>query len=224
MFDRRRTTRRRRRGSRRGTSMIEFIMVLPLLATVIAATFFFGWAMTNQQHVRMADRYVAWRRFKGGDGPTGGDINDKFMDGRARNVSVGGGGYRGQTRDELLQKTAEQSYDAGPLMQEAVGHYPGAYHGGVGAAWDPPIGAFQHLNDPIRSDHYREGREWRRIHGVYMIGGRDVEDGYDSRQPVSKFYITALDERMPGDDDSYLARVIRVTYVYRWHAWSPPPE
>ncbi len=36
-------------------------MCIPLLALVIAGTFFFGQVMRNQQRLRVADRYVAWR-------------------------------------------------------------------------------------------------------------------------------------------------------------------
>ena len=41
--------------------MIEFAMCIPLLALLITGMFFFGWAMRNQQKVKISDRYAVWR-------------------------------------------------------------------------------------------------------------------------------------------------------------------
>lgn len=47
--------------NRRGTAMVEFVMCIPLLALLIAGMFFLGWAMRNQQKVKISNRYAAWR-------------------------------------------------------------------------------------------------------------------------------------------------------------------
>ena len=61
-----RDTARNMRRRRRGTAMIEFVLCIPLLALVIAAVFFFGMVMRNQQRLRAADRYVVWRTVHNG--------------------------------------------------------------------------------------------------------------------------------------------------------------
>ncbi|MCD4825254.1 MAG: pilus assembly protein [Phycisphaerae bacterium] len=55
------------RHNRKGTALIEFVVCIPLLALIIAATFFFGMLMRNQQRLRVADRYVAWRNLHNRD-------------------------------------------------------------------------------------------------------------------------------------------------------------
>ncbi len=50
------------RASRRhGTAVIESIFCVPLIAIILGLTFFFGWAMRNQQRVIISDRYAVWR-------------------------------------------------------------------------------------------------------------------------------------------------------------------
>ncbi len=41
--------------------MVEFVFCIPLLALLISGMFFFGWALRNQQKVKVSDRYAAWR-------------------------------------------------------------------------------------------------------------------------------------------------------------------
>ena len=52
---------RMKRHRSRGTAMVEFVMCIPLLALLISGMFFFGWAMRNQQKVKVSDRYAVWR-------------------------------------------------------------------------------------------------------------------------------------------------------------------
>jgi hypothetical protein len=42
--------------------LLEFVFALPFLALLIAATFFFGTLMRNQQRLRVADHYWTWRQ------------------------------------------------------------------------------------------------------------------------------------------------------------------
>lgn len=54
-------------GARRGSALIEFVFCIPLLALIILGTFFFGHVMRNQQRLRVADRYHAWRLVQNAD-------------------------------------------------------------------------------------------------------------------------------------------------------------
>jgi hypothetical protein len=79
--------------------MIESVMVIPLMAGVIAAIFYFGWTMGNQQRLRMAERHVAWHNVHG-DGwyrhvddtrvevPLNSYVNGEILMGRSTGLTV----------------------------------------------------------------------------------------------------------------------------------------
>ena len=69
----------------RGTAMLEFIMCIPLMAILIAAIFFFGWVMRNQQRVRIATRYASWKHVYD-TSPSTQQLNEKFFDDRGYDV------------------------------------------------------------------------------------------------------------------------------------------
>jgi len=60
---------------RRGAALLEFVMCIPLLALIIAATFFFGMVMRNEQQLCVTDRYHAWRTVHNSDASV--DMNDQ---------------------------------------------------------------------------------------------------------------------------------------------------
>lgn len=51
----------KRQSANRGTAMLEFTVVLPLLALLIAGIFFLGWVERSEQRLLTAARYGAWR-------------------------------------------------------------------------------------------------------------------------------------------------------------------
>lgn len=104
-------------SARRGTAVIETVMVIPFLALIIALIFFFGYAMTNQQHLRMADRYAVWRGYRGG-GTNGTSINQQFLQNKGANVSVSysSGKLDEPTIDELVRAAGDVSRSAEGLM------------------------------------------------------------------------------------------------------------
>jgi hypothetical protein len=80
-------------------------MSLPLIAFIIGMTFFFGQAMVNQQHVKVADRYVAWREAVTGKDQSGVDLNPLFFQRRAGNISIQTGVW--PDPDPTVQKMAD---------------------------------------------------------------------------------------------------------------------
>ncbi|MFW6066153.1 MAG: TadE family protein, partial [Planctomycetota bacterium] len=74
-----------------GVALAETVMVIPLLALVLGLTFFFGWVMTNQQRVRQASRYAAWRRVVRDSGISTRTLNRTFFGDTAESVGVSGG-------------------------------------------------------------------------------------------------------------------------------------
>ena len=73
-------------------------MCIPLLALIIAATFFFGMVMRNQQRLRVADRYVAWRNLHN---------RDAAADATSYAYILYGEPDEGELRDEFSQEYLE---------------------------------------------------------------------------------------------------------------------
>ncbi|MHC4983662.1 MAG: TadE family protein, partial [Planctomycetota bacterium] len=68
--------------------MIEFVLCIPLLAFVIMVIFFFGWAMSNQQQVKISGRYAAWGEVRGKGLASPQRLNSMFFSKEAGSVSV----------------------------------------------------------------------------------------------------------------------------------------
>ncbi|HOD81697.1 MAG: hypothetical protein BWX88_04407 [Planctomycetes bacterium ADurb.Bin126] len=153
---------------RRGTVLLEFVMVIPLLAGIIALTYFFGWSMKNQQRVRASNRYAVWRWVHGKHDVNDMNLNLNFFDAKAGDVSIHGwGGGPTQTRDDLQREVGVQSVPAGDLAREELsGASPWPYgcSGAIGASFPTDVTLWQWLTQDggIRWHHVREGVEWRR--------------------------------------------------------------
>ena len=201
----------RRRRARRGAVLIEFVMCIPLLATVIAAIFFFGWAMMNQQHVRVSDRYATWRSLYGWQEYKSEDGNSlhpheilNLLFFRDKATSVGIGGYGGVDPDSIQGMVeAAGTYGADPenVADESVQErFPHGRVANVSASFKPTIGAWKSLSGAIHSRHYREGVEWRRGQVSYLEVIRDL-------------FMSELDQAALG---CQLSDEIRALYLKRW--------
>jgi hypothetical protein len=157
------TTSGRQTARRRGAVIVEFVMAIPLLALIIALTYFFGWAMMHQQQVWIADRYAAWRAVRGGGGAGGGHLNATFFRDEAANVSVSGGSGPAETLQDYVFAVGSYSAEGERLADATVlGRWPRGRSASVGARFAPIPEGFRHLTGPIRSAHVREGVAWRR--------------------------------------------------------------
>ena len=156
--------RRRRRLHRRGTAMIEFVLVVPFLAMILALTFFFGWATLHKHQVVVADRYAAWRRIEAGSWPTEDDLNRlMFMD-RAEDVNLSGSSSDLRaTAIDLAGQTASQHELAGSLADElVVNRFPAGRRAHVAAKFHSNQAMWDRFSGYIRHQHGREGITWRR--------------------------------------------------------------
>lgn len=187
---------------RSGTATIEFVMCVPLLATILGLTFFFGWAMKNQQHVRISDRYLAWRQIRNGTSPSGADINVTFFARQASDVSVSGGSGPGETSDDFVKKANEVANSAGSLAQHVVDRSPASSVIRVGAEFPSQVGTWQYFTGKINSAHSREGVEWR----YHEASCSDA---------VIRDYLNDLDTILKGLNDP-LAEVFRNMYQTGW--------
>jgi hypothetical protein len=195
--------------------MIEFAMVIPLLAAVLGFTFFFGWAMVNQQHVKIADRFQTWRRVREGHRVGAKTLNERIFQGHLDEDSYHqtGGTYSDETEKTLLglvEAARMQSEDAALLAEPMI--LDKAERGrwtDVHGRFPNDIGIFQQVEDyqgAIKHTHMRDGREWRweqlRIKDV-------IRDEF-----LSELDDTLLGVPAPGDG---LAKMARELYNAKWN-------
>lgn len=194
------------RRNRRGTAMIEFVMALPLLLFVLVGTWFFGWAMMNQQQVRVSDRYTAWREVRGGGRVRPDHLNERFFGERADPISI----RRGQGPDWTIQDLIGAAGDRGGQVQAYTeeliwDRFPTSRSARVDARFPSDIDLWNRLEGSIKSRHVREGWEWRR-------------DEADCESAVRDVFLSDLHEElralpMPANR---FGRVVRHLYETTW--------
>ncbi len=197
---------RRRRPKRRGgTALVEFVMSIPLLAFVIAVTFFFGWSMRNQQRVRIADRYAAWRGVYG-QSSSPEDLNEMFFGGEGVRTTHTVDDGPGETLEEFVEAAESQSAQAGDLAEELVEerYVPGGRGDEVGSEFTASMDLWRRLaSGAIKSYHTREGRSWRRT---------DCSLNY----AILDLYLYDLDEKVNDITSTSVAEAMRSLYLQGW--------
>jgi hypothetical protein len=212
---------------RRGSVLIEFVMVIPLLATILGLTFFFGWAMVNQQHVKVADRFQTWRKVREGSRVGGATLNERLFMGHLdedaydEDARRGNGHFDGtqteetfETFSDLTDKAQEQSEDAGTLAGGLLGTLDEIGEAERGRAttirgeFPSDIGIFQSVEDyqgAIKHTHIRDGKEWR---WRQLRCEEVLKDEFLSELDDTIKYVAS-----PGDD---LAEIARDLYRKEW--------
>ncbi len=146
--------------------MVEFVLVLPLLAVILGLTFFFGWATMHKHQVVVADRYAAWRRIETGSWPAEAELNDIAFMGKAADVNLAGSqdGLK-ETAQDLQGAAGRQHERAGDLAEElVVQRFPAGQEAHVSARFDPQQALWAKFTGYIHHAHGREGVSWRRDH------------------------------------------------------------
>ena len=157
-----RRTNRRRAARRRGTAIVEFAVCIPLLALVVVVTFFFGWAMVNQQHVWTADRYACWRQVRTGTVPSDDELNRDFFGGKARNVATDRDGGTSVPEQGLVDDVAAANAAAGDLARGLVmDRFPKGLGVNAQAEFPTDVRVWQRYTGAIHSRSARIGVEWR---------------------------------------------------------------
>ena len=105
----------------RGTAMLEFVMCIPLMAILIAAIFFFGWVMRNQQRVCIAARYTSWK-YVYDTTPSTQQLNDKFFDDRGHDIYIDldSDTATNQVRESFINEVTTSDADAGEYAQDLI--------------------------------------------------------------------------------------------------------
>jgi len=203
-----RSARRRPWGHAPGTAMVEFTLVVPILAVIISLVFFFGWALMRKHQVIVADRYAAWRRIETGRWPEADELNELFFAGKAVDVALGGAATNPRTASELADAASDLNRRSGALAAELLlDRFPAGRRARVSARFRAHQALWQR-EDLIRYIHSRHGREgitWRR------------DEVRPWRVLRDQFYLE-LDEalrRVPAPGDG-MAQMIRGLYLAHW--------
>jgi len=197
------------RVRRRGNVMIEFVMVIPLLGFILGLTFFFGWAMANQQHIKTTDRFQSWRQVRAGAGVSQELLNDWIFQGHLGGYNQDGGTFTTETRktlEELVAYVGNVSARAEGLATDMVmdrcerGRWVT-----VNGSFPSDIALFQKFHGSIKHTHMRDGREWRWRQLWCEPAIRD--------QFLTELDTTLQGVASPGDS---LAEMARRLYLARW--------
>jgi hypothetical protein len=181
--------------------MIEMVLVLPVVLLLLALTFFFGWAMDNQQRVITAARYASWKSVYQRHGVSGERLDEAFFQGRQAAPGADYGGGPDQTRVDYVDEAYRASSEAGDLVDHLVNGLPRGSVARARATFATGHGVWSRFEGAIRRTHGRDGVEWRR--GQAWLAGTLREGCF---RPLDD----ALDGvEAPGDD---LAEQVRRLY------------
>lgn len=148
-------------------------MVIPLIAMVIAATFFFAWGLRNRMGVQMSTRFMSWAIERKVPLPERYGItwHDVIMDHLLMSRTIRHiyhyrfDRYRetGQTPRDLSDYVADYSPEAAPVVDKLVtDRWP--LGGGFGisrATFPTPSGIWEKLSGDYEGRYIRDGVEWR---------------------------------------------------------------
>ncbi len=148
---------------RRGAAMVEFVMILPLLALVWSLTWFFGWELVNKEHVRMSNRWAVWRTVRGAGEPVPQQLSDNFFKDKAINVGMTTGSGPDKTLQALVTEAGKISQPAQMWTQSLViDRFPHGFTANVTAEFPTTNTAWSRFTGAITGMHGRDGVEWRR--------------------------------------------------------------
>ena len=190
----------------RGTALVEAVLALPLLIVVLGLVWWVGWAMANQQRVKAAANYTAWRSVYDGGAPVPESLEKvEFVGkGEVRNYSRGGG--PAGTLDELVDAAMLVSSDAAVVADRGPRvRFPKGSFVRLSGEFPTSVGLWNRYQGDIRGRAGREGVTWRWSEASL-------------RESMVEVYFPAMETcligvRQPGDG---MARMIRGLY---WGGW-----
>lgn len=189
----------------KGTALVEAVFAIPMLALILGLTWWVGWAMTNQQHVKAADRYTAWRSTYGG-GVTTDSLNTDFYQRKANVQDISYGNGQAETVRDYCDLASRFSQAAGGLADGGPRQrFPRGTQVTVSADFPTSVGLWNRYQGAIHSEHFREGVEWR--YGQAAINTTVLDQ-----------YMTSMDAclsgvQQPGDG---MAQMVRTLYSNGW--------
>jgi len=148
---------------RRGAALLEFVVCVVLFGFILTLTYFFGWAMKNQQNVRLSARYKTWREVHTSQPVDAVRLNALSLDGIADDIALDTYTWPDLSRNDYVDAAGQVSGPAERLAGEIIlGRFPGIRRCDVAARFPTDVGAWEQYAGSIRSAHARQGVEWRR--------------------------------------------------------------
>lgn len=188
-----------------GSATVEFVLAIPLLAMVIAGTFFLGWVMRNHQQMRVADRYAAWRSVDDA-APTAARIDADFFDGRGEDTSLSADAGPSGVLEAFVAAGRDESDAAGDLADNLVadGRVPRGSGMTVRSQFATNVEFWRKLaSTPMDSRHVREGPDWLR--GQVDVGGA-----------MRELYFSDLEQAVDQTAGTSISQSLRNLYQNGW--------
>ena len=187
--------------------MIEFVLCIPLLGFLLVVTFFFGWAMANQQEVKISGRYAAWSVARGKGAATPEYLNSRFFSQKAAPISILSGDGPDGTLHNMVDGAGAVSADAQMVADHLVlARFPRGSTAEVAARFPTDVGLWKRLEGAIRHRHAREGVEWRRRQA-------------DCEEVVRDDFLMELDSALQSVASSQpggFGDILRILYNQKW--------
>lgn len=199
-----RQTRTQLRPGRRGTALLEFVLSIPLLATVIVLTFFFGYALTNQQHVIVATRFVTWEQADAQYSVVSKEVNVTFLDNKSGRVDIASRGGPRETLEDLVDEVYNEYSSSGELIERCMpGRWPEGHRTQIDAFFASSVPAWDRFAGAMSQQHVRDGVQWQRGEVSYL-------------EPVRDEFLYKLDNAIGQMGNSALEGSIRSLYLVTW--------
>ena len=190
---------------RRGTALVEAVLALPLLAVILGLTWWVGWAMTNQQRVKAASHYAAWRGAYSGAPSSASLERVEFAGkGEVRNYtrSAGAAGTVNNLVDAagLVSSGAAMVADQGPRLR-----FPRGSSIWLSGEFPTSVGLWNRYQGDIRGRAAREGVSWRYAQT-------------NLRDAMVDIYFPHMESCMIGvpPPGGNMAMMVRQLYLYGW--------
>jgi hypothetical protein len=194
---------------RKGSVMVEFVFSLPLLGFVIAMIFFFGYAMMNQQHMKMAVRDAVWRDVRETGAPLAAELNSGFLNNKANasSITVTATNVWPASLETEYQNMQAKLSQAAALLSDSmiVDRFSKGMEYKISAEFPSSVGAWQRFTGAIPGQAARDGLEWRRGQAEW---NESVQEQFLSRLDAVLGQIPA-----PGDE---LGKMMRQLYLSHW--------
>lgn len=190
---------------RRGAVLIEFILLVPLIGLIITLTYFFGYAMRNQQRVKVAARYHVWRHLERhfNDEPIP-EYREAFYYNLTDGGTHGWGQGPAESLEDLVEATSDYNEDAHDLAEDLVmDHFPRGRAGGASAEFPARIRWDRYTGGAMHGRHTRDGLAWRRGQTPYL-------------EPIRDLFLQDLDDEIMAIDHAQLRANIRAMYLKQW--------
>ena len=210
---------------RRGSAMIEAVLVLPFLFFVLALVVYFGFNMERFQRATVVDRYESWRGAARAEGPassvTTGSATRQlqatfFHDDRPDSLLIEARPYfPREPQDDWRDAAAELGPDAGPLAEAYFDEFPRGRSVRLYTTHGTDMRVLRALDRPIRHRHTRLDTDWRFANGLRF----DEKEGWVPDNPrvtpgeaVRTVHYGNFDSRLAPYTDNPIANAVRDFY------------